>query len=563
VALLAGRVHHKLDEEFPEITAAFLEAVAPHYLAPLPALSIARVLGKPEQPWAELPRATPLYTQPVKGHDLRCRFRTCYPVTLWPAVISAAELLLPGSAGFADGSGAAMALRLVVSCTHKRYSEVPPPEKLKPLLRIYLDGEQQYALYELLSSTARAYARLPGGALHELTLRPMGFAPDEGLLPYKSRVSEGYRTLQEYFAFPKMFLFFELGGLDARQLAGLGADLELLFPLARPAPRNLVLQPESFLLGCTPIVNLFSVLAEPISLTHLRAEYRVVPDVHRQSSMEIYAVDEVVASSPSRSEPARLSPLFSARVGALEDKSVALWSVSRREGPEGSELYLSIVDRALDPVRPAYDTLLPTVTCSNRDLPSRLPLGVGRRVLTRNSAACWDYDRDPPGDFTAGLTPGSAAVDRIDCLEHPTPSRRPALGKSMHWRLISHLALNHLPLTDGEAGLQALREILILYDFANPGAPRAEIDGLRSLQVRRTVGRPLPEPDTFCRGLELTIALAEDRFVGGSPYLFAAVLERFLGRFVSINSFTQLVAVFEQRHEVKRWPARAGDRILL
>src|SRR5262245_63338517 len=39
-ALLAGRVQHKLDDEFPEISTALLEALYPHYLAPIPSLSI-------------------------------------------------------------------------------------------------------------------------------------------------------------------------------------------------------------------------------------------------------------------------------------------------------------------------------------------------------------------------------------------------------------------------------------------------------------------------------------------------------------------------------------------
>lgn len=569
VAFLAARVHHKLDEEFPEITAAFLEAVAPNYLAPLPALSIARFLGKEQQPWAELPRGTPLYTQPLRGHDLRCRFRTCYPVTLWPAVITQAELVLPGVAGFSADSGAAMALRLRLSCTQKSFAEVPPPDKSKPLLRLFLDGEKQYQLYELLSSAStgaeglRALVRLPGGTLRDLAVRPMGFGADEGLLPYANRGFAGYRIVQEYFAFPKMFLFFEISGLDDKLIAGADQHLDLLFPLPRPAPPSLTLQPEQFLLGCTPIVNLFSCLGEPIPLTHLQTEYRVIPDVHRQSGMEVYSVDEVIASSPSRSEPARLSPLFSARVSALEDKSVALWTSSRRAGEHGTDVFLSVVDRAFNPVRPAYDTLLPSLTCSNRDLPERLPIGMARRALTIDSEGKPDLDRQPPSDFVAGHGAGGDAIDKIDCLEHPTPARRPAFGKSMHWRLISHLSLNHLALTDGEAGLRALRELLVLYDFVNPGATQTEISGIASLEVRRTVGRTSEGPDAFCRGMEVTVGLREDHFVGGSPYLFAAVLDRFLAMFVSINSFTQMVAVFEQRREIRRWPARAGDRILL
>ncbi|MCI0423931.1 MAG: type VI secretion system baseplate subunit TssF, partial [Acidobacteria bacterium] len=46
--------------------------------------------------------------------------------------------------------------------------------------------------------------------------------------------------------------------------------------------------------------------------------------------------------------------------------------------------------------------------------------------------------------------------------------------------------------------------------------------------------------------------------------LFASVLERFLGLYASVNSFSQLVARTQQREGVlKQWPARAGVQIVL
>ena len=53
------------------------------------------------------------------------------------------------------------------------------------------------------------------------------------------------------------------------------------------------------------------------------------------------------------------------------------------------------------------------------------------------------------------------------------------------------------------------------------------------------------------------------------PYRFdffqaVRLLERFLGLYVSINSFCQLVARTKQREGIlKRWPPRAGERTLL
>jgi type VI secretion system protein ImpG len=66
------------------------------------------------------------------------------------------------------------------------------------------------------------------------------------------------------------------------------------------------------------------------------------------------------------------------------------------------------------------------------------------------------------------------------------------------------------------------------------------------------------------RGLETTIEFDEEQYVGSGVFLFASVLERFLGLYASINSFNQLVAKTRQREGIlKRWAPRTGEQILL
>ena len=60
------------------------------------------------------------------------------------------------------------------------------------------------------------------------------------------------------------------------------------------------------------------------------------------------------------------------------------------------------------------------------------------------------------------------------------------------------------------------------------------------------VGRPPSASGGFCRGVEITIELDEAKYVGTGAFLFACVLERFLGLYCSINSFSQLVASTRQ-----------------
>ncbi len=69
---------------------------------------------------------------------------------------------------------------------------------------------------------------------------------------------------------------------------------------------------------------------------------------------------------------------------------------------------------------------------------------------------------------------------------------------------------------------------------------------------------------SFARGTRVNVELDEEQFVGGGVYLFASVLERFMGLYVSMNSFSQLVITTTQRREVlEHWPPRAGHKILM
>jgi type VI secretion system protein ImpG len=64
--------------------------------------------------------------------------------------------------------------------------------------------------------------------------------------------------------------------------------------------------------------------------------------------------------------------------------------------------------------------------------------------------------------------------------------------------------------------------------------------------------------------VEIELDLAMQRFSGTSSLLFAGVLERFLALHATVNAFTRLtLRNAETGGILKRWPARAGERILL
>ena len=271
-------------------------------------------------------------------------------------------------------------------------------------------------------------------------------------------------------------------------------------------------------------------------------------------SHEVYRVERVVGTSADGAK-VEFQPFYEVKhTRALERRSTFWHSVRRpavgssRDNDQGTEVYLSLVDLDFRPSVPAAWTLQ-----------------VEYDVRQPRSSRAAEGQRFAPaaGDVVVGPR------------RHPLPDaadlhQRPDLGQGM--RLAADLApgaLNYLSLVEGPDGPDALRELIGLYDVKNDPGSRMLIDGLTGARAERVVGRVVDRVDrrdsTFiCRGLEVTLDLDEDKFTDGSTLVFAAVLERFLGLYCSINSFVKTIARTKQREGIfYEWKRRAGNQSLL
>jgi type VI secretion system protein ImpG len=558
-AFLAARVHLKVDDEFPEITQALLGIVYPHFIRPIPSMSIVEFQVDLEQgkltTGLKIDRESILYSRPVAG--VPCKFRTCYDTTLWPLSVTATDWTSPDRLQPAlRAADAAFALRLELRAT----PDVMLPKLGLDRLRFHLFGESGlvHILYQLLNSKLTsivvrdpANSKLPAVTLPASCLQPVGFADDEGMIPYPRRSFVGYRLLQEYFAIPEKFLFVDVTGLEPVWATGFKNSAELIFLFSsagnedRRQRLEIGISPKTFRLGCTPAINLFPQTAEPILLDQHKYEYPVIPDVRRPTATEVFSVEEVASIDTSTRQTVSYRPFFSYRHETSEQHEcfwIANSRPSSRLNDEALDVYLSLVDRSMRPVNPDVDTLTVRTICSNRNLPARLTFG------------------SEDGDFELE---SNAPLKRIIALKKPTVPLRPATGKMALWHLISHLSLNYLSLVS--EGRDALQQILRLYDYTESPFSQKMIEGITGLHSRPHFARVVSENGiAFARGTRVELELDEEQFVGGGAYLFASIIEQFLALYVSMNSFTQLVATVRQRKEVLReWPPRAGYNILV
>ncbi len=558
-AFANARIRYKLEDDFSDISDALLDILHPHYLAPIPAMSIVQFQPEPAQLLAKKTLAANTLLATDTGHGTNCYFTTCYSVDILPIYIE--QAVLKGQPLQAPDLQPLTNIAAVLQISLRCYQEKLSFSQLNmDKLRFFIQAPLQdaYALYELLLHHTVAIALAHSAddtqpiILDAKTLQAVGFAAEESLLPYHSRTFAGYRFLTEFFALPEKFLFFELKNLTASLQAKFtapGERLEIFFYLDQLNPvleKNLTAQ--FFALGCTPIINLFAKQAEPFELTHTQSEYHLIADAHQPpQATEIYAVKRVIATNEHGQEQ-EYQPFY----GLQHYQNTYYYHARRKpawEGAhylmQGTEIFLSFSDVNFNPVQTEKIFITTDILCTNRDLPAQLPFG-GEGLSLQLAEQKTDM------------------VQTIKCLQPITTVKRPALRHGARWRYISHLSLNHLSLTCDNEGIEALRNLLKLYDFTE-NKQQTIVEGLLSIHSETTTARNpnSHHGNVFWQGTKIILTIDKNKFIGTSLYLFGCILERFFGLYTTINSFTELVLVNQHREELYHWQPRVGEKSLL
>ncbi len=571
-AFLAGRVQLKIDAEFPRFTQRLLQIVYPQFLAPTPAMLIARMtpeLGDPAlATGVKVPAGSVLVSRAGKAGATTCEFRSAHDVTLWPVEITQAEYFTHAAdlplAAMPEWRKARAGLRLRLRITAGLdFARLGLAD-----LRLHLSGVDDiaYRLHELLAGHVLGVLVQPAArgsgrweALDADAVEPVGYDDDQALMPATLQGFAGYRLLQEYFAFPQRFLFFDLRevGPALRAIGGAEVEIVVLFDRAEAALLQAV-DVNCVALHCVPAINLLERRCDRIHITPDQYEYHVVPDRTRPQDFEVHTVLDVQGYGVGVDSERNFVPLYSAfhteghGHGAYYTVGRELRLLSQtqqRDGPRssylGSEVFLSLVDPAEAPFPEDLRQIGVKALCTNRDLPILMPTG------------------QAGGDLTLAEP---APVRRIDVIKGPSRPLSALREANLSWKLINQLSLNHLSLLDADAehGAAALRQILRLYAPPGDASALRQVEGLRSVRMSPVVRRlPMAGPITFGRGVAVEVEVDDLAFEGGSAFLMGCVLERFLARHVSINGFTQLRLRSPDRGEILAGLPRCGARPML
>jgi type VI secretion system protein ImpG len=573
--MMAARMRIKLDAEFPRFTQRLLEVTYPNYVSPTPSMAVVRMFpahtkGNLNEGF-RVPRGLSLKTRTPGGERTPCTFRTSQDVVLYPLEIVGAWLTgippdIHGLERYVPAHAQVRgALRLRIRTTNK--SRMATLEGLDRL-PVYLAGDEQVAsnLFELVHAAGIASIvgepgefsapDRPFAAVSSKAVVHDGLNPDQGLLPLVWSRFHGHNLLQEYFSCPSRFYFFTLTGLAAGLKMTRGEEAEIVVLLDR-APDKLasLVDASRFALFCTPVINLFEQNLDRIELTDTATEFHLVPRRQQPLDYEVFSVETVEARVARNSNAQTFRPLFQTlsddegnrgRYFSVRRERRLLSDSARRYGTRtpyiGTETFVSLVDQHEAPYREGMRYLSARAWVTNRDLPLLVP-------------------RNGIDDFEKAE--GDAPLASIGLIRPPSAPRPPCAEGETAWRLIRQLNFNYLPLEelDHRPGGQGLRDMLRLFLSGDDTEHERQVESLVGVKTN-PVTRKLPGggPLVFGRGIECRLTIDETGFSGTSPYLFGMILEHYLARHVSMNSFTQTELHSMQRGRIMRWPVRMGTR---
>ncbi|WP_024904510.1 type VI secretion system baseplate subunit TssF [Robbsia andropogonis] len=556
-AFLTGRLRHQVEQDKMRLPDTMLAFLYPHLEAPIPSMLVARIDVKPNgtdfSKEQLLPRGrtvTALTTNHL-GQSTECRFQTCYDTPLLPLRLDTVALESAREYPFLGGTSSSRSV-LRIRVRPDGIGTLQAKGRGPSRLRFYISDAQPdaVALYEMIALHLEGIYVLPHAAarqprrLPREALRWLGMAPDEAVLSANPHTHPGYRLLQEYFAFPEKFCFFEVGRLDELDFAEVGDYFDLLLLLDMPLQLHLNFSADSLLMNCVPLVNLFSQRIEPIALSHSEYEYHVQGDLKNHRYCEIHSIRDLESIS-SEGKPRKIAPYFAMDNFSQLDGQDYFYLCRRLPATApnvtGSETYVSFLDEQFNLGHPNDEVVGGTALCTNRRLPERLMSGSALHLE------------------------GGGPVKRIVALTKPTPHHTPAQIGHRPWSLISQLSLNHLSLDGGTVALAALKDILRLHVGPHREGGWKQIDAiteLRSRSIMRHVGRDGWRG--FVRGSELTVVMEPIDIGAGSVVLFCSVLRQFLRGYASVNHLIEVA--LETRNlkgSPKQWLALAGTAIAL
>ena len=541
-AFLAGRIHERLDDEFPEIAGGVLEILFPHMLKPFPSCAILQAKIK-----------TGALTEPViikRGSEIQTqtgKYKVKYKVQAGPSESShitekeeAADFIFRSTQDLVvrpiklenvqivdspyGYSSLILQLQLERNVDFKTLKMerfqiyLHGSSSIKYNLHLYLNRYVTSVSVRELVNDKSPFQRIENFRIGspELSAGLNNNDEEYAVLPYSNRSFSGFRLIQEYFSFPEKFFFLDILGLDQFKSSGEASLIEIKIDFDKKLMQEKWPDTGNILINCTPITNLFSRSTEEVSVTQRLPEYYIIPDLYRRKSREIYSIDKVHGISEDRTDQYIYIPTTSHDIldsSSPEYNYKRFYSIFRRpQQSDMSETYIRLFGPSMELETFPKETLSIEATLSNGFLPpAYLEVGAIREPL--------DF---PPGVDAENITIPSEV---FEC-----PDRQNYL-----WSLISHLSFSFSTLADTET----FKSVLNLYNWnkKHNSSNKKRIDGIKKVNLPKVISKVINQG--LIRGIEFHVEVDSKEFEYGEGEInmMGMLLNTFLCQYVTLNSF--------------------------
>jgi len=528
VAFLTALLNQKLDDEFPEVIHGLMNILFPHYIRPVPALSIVEFSPKPSlKETISIPKGTIINSVPID--DVECSFATTMEFDIYPVVLEnlfydipkESESSLSLDIRVLDGDLSTFDLEGLDFYLSESYDEA---SNLFMLLMGYLKN--------ITIECEESKLSLPPEALE-----CQGFNRDNSLFNYPQNAFWSYMILQEYFLLPQKLLFFRLKNLQILKKYANIAAFKIVFHFEKPPLVLDSLSKESIKLFCTPVNNLFDEEAEPITVTHEKEFLQVHPPMRYKDAYRVYDVNKVSGYIQGETEQKQYFP-FESFEKSYESNTV--YQIHRKVSilDNQEELFLSLHYDEMPQIE--KETLSVKISCTNGRLPERLKLG----EISQSS------------DNSPELTTFKNIITCTMPIDAP-------IDEDSLWQFISHLSINLLTLAD----IKTFKEMLRLYMFPNSrdknkvAKNQKRIDAIELFEINPI---DMVSRGYLLKGHKVYMEIRQDYFASlGDLYLFCSVVFRFLSSYASLNTFVTLEVKEKITGESLKWSPILGNKKLI
>lgn len=564
-AFLTARSQHRVDNIAKELTTALIEVLYPHLNRQLPAMAVAEfqtqgASGMPPAEGYKIPKFTELFA--YAADDNVCRFRTIYPLTLFPIRLQNARVVANNAYTFLSPPRIAdfgydrwkelppYFLELELNCLEGTFKDLACQELLLYLniadkafkMQVYQAlFSAQSVVYSIRNDEHIAVPMLPD------TLVPMGLERGETLIPPLPHETHAYQLLQEYFHFPEKFMFLTVKNFEFLRYLNNETFLDtnkikILLPLKGATSEwKQRIDVHSVLLNSTPIVNLYSLITDPISFDQRQTFYSLIPDAKHDRTMEIYQINDVFSINSDNNTETRLQPYFNFKSGEPEEDTVYWWSKTERTkhaNVEGTDALLTLVDATLTPIDPSDKIIYAKTLCTNRFLAEDIPQNAKLEI-------------EAP-----------APVSKIVCVQKPvSPQYHLDTGEN-HARLISQLSANYVGMPYGlDPDLSEYVKRLLQMHVGSQDKKHitALLSAMQKVSVHHIMRRITEDSwNGLLTGIQVDLELNKTDYIH-DWFLLAKVLQRYFAMNCQINTFVDL-RLSEENIEIVRFASLLGSQ---